>query len=130
MKKRIGNLGFQWVFGLFFFFLLNQSLAAETNFNRIEVDPEFRTIPLWYWQSTNSKCVPVPTYDVILRIGPQAIREEGFSAKTECELKAMPRRLEAVLQCDGKVIEVYYSKEKMCQDHLKSVASNRNAKKH
>ncbi len=92
----------------------------------VDVQHEFRAEPTWYWKSPKGKCVPVPAYDIISRIAPKRIREAKIlSNELPCHIKLGDRRIEANLICNGKVLEKYYSKEILCKESFRPVASTK-----
>ena len=85
----------------------------------IHVPPEFRQIPLWYWQNPERKCVPVPSEDIVTRIAPDRLRQEkAITQKSDCALKVDSRRIKAELMCDQNMLTVYYSKESLCKEAI------------
>lgn len=100
-----------------------QSQAQTESAPRIDVQREFRANPIWYWKQSESSCVPVPSYDVIGRVGPQKIRNtKGLSDAKDCAITLKERQLIAVLSCDNKIVEQFYAKESLCSQVEGNVA--------
>lgn len=107
---------YPWIF-LCFLSFLSPALAVEAP--PVYVQPEFRETPIWYWQSPEKKCVPVPSVDMVSRIAPRRVRQEHWKGdQNRCEIRVDARQILAELQCNGKVLERYYAKEHMCLEHL------------
>lgn len=84
------------------------------------IEPEFRAEPMWYWPNPSTKkCVGMPTFDIISRTGPKAIRAKNIDKDVECGIDLDGRLIEARLQCGKELIGIYYSKESLCKESLK-----------
>lgn len=86
----------------------------------VNIQPEFRQTPIWFWHGPALTCVPAPSHDIAARIAPRTIRERKIAkADLPCTIKVDELRLKAFLVCDERVIETYYSREVMCKEETK-----------
>lgn len=114
------------IFGASFAASAQGTAKAQNISPQINVQPEFRATPIWYWQSPEKKCVPVPSYDVVSRIAPERVRQENIQGQSKsCEIRLEPRQVEAVLECNGQLLSKFYLKKELCQTHLKTVAASK-----